>query len=140
MKTFPDLKLSQYDVKWPALSAAIIERHKPIADHFYTGIGKELQKIDSDMAEDVMLHFAKMGVPVLPIHDSFACHQGYEKELQDAMSKAFKDRFGQEIGIKLECKMPYLSGDGEPFSMSIEDILSGLEGDCDKRLELFRGS
>ena len=34
--------------------------------------------------------------------------------------------------------MPYVEGDGEFLSMSIEDILSGLEGGCDKRLELFR--
>ena len=138
LKTFPDLNLSQYGVKWAVLSAAIIERHKPIAHHFYTGIGKELQKIDSDIAEDVMLHFAKMRVPVLPIHDSFVMHHGYEKELQDAMGKAFRDRFGQEIGIKLESKMPYVEGDGEFISTEFDDILSGLEGGCDKRLELFR--
>ena len=63
---------------------------------------------------------------------------GYEKELLDAMGKAFRDHFGQEIGIKLESKMPYVEGDGEFISMSVEDILSGLEGGCDKRLELFR--
>ena len=138
LKTFPDLNLSQYGVKWAALSAAIIVRHKPIAHHFYTGIGKELQKIDSDIAEDVMLHFAKMRVPVLPIHDSFVMHHGYEKELQDAMGKAFRDHFGQEIGIKLESKMPYAEGDGEFISTDFDDLLSGLEGGCDKRLELFR--
>jgi hypothetical protein len=65
-------------------------------------------------------------------------HQGYQEDLQKVMAKVFKDRFGQEIGIKLECKMPYAEGDGELLSMSIEDILSGLEGGCDKRLELFR--
>ena len=140
LKTFPDLNLSQYGVKWAVLSAAIIERHKQIAHHFYTGIGKELQKIDSDIAEDVMLHFVKMRVPVLPIHDSFVMHHGYEKELQDAMAKAFKDRFGQEIGIKLECKMPYAEGDGEFISTDFDDLLAGVERDCDKRLELFRGS
>ena len=34
--------------------------------------------------------------------------------------------------------MPYVEGDGEFLSMSIEDILSGLEGDFENRLELFR--
>ena len=81
-----------------------------------------------------------MRVPVLPIHDSFVMHHGYEKELQDAMGKAFRDRFGQEIGIKLESKMPYAEGKGERLTMDVDDILSGLEGDCHKRLELFRGS
>jgi len=138
LMTLPDLTLSQYDVKWAALSAAIIERHKPIAHHFYTGIGKELQKRDSDIAEDVMLHFAKLGVPVLPVHDSFVMHQGYEKELQGVMGKAFRDRFGRDIGIKLESKMPHPSGDGEPVSMSMDDILNGVNGDCHQRLEVFR--
>ena len=55
------------------------------------------------------------------------------------MAKAFRDRFGQEIGIKLECKMPYPSGDGEFISGSVQDILGGVEGDWHRRLELFRG-
>jgi len=139
LKTLPDLRLSQYGTTFAILSAAIIERHKPIAHHFYTGIGKELQRKDSDMAEDVMLHFAKMRVPVLPVHDSFVMHHGYEKELQDVMAKAFKGRFGRDIGIKLESKMPYPSGDGKFISSDFDDIISGLEGDCHQRLELFRG-
>ena len=134
------IKLSDYGTNWANLSTAIMERHKPIAHYFYTGFGKKLQRIDSDMAEEVMLFFANEGVPVLPSHDSFTMHQGYQEDLQKVMAKVFKDRFGQEIGIKLECKMPYAEGDGALLSMSIEDILSGLEGGCDKRLELFRGS
>jgi hypothetical protein len=48
------------------------------------------------------------------------------------MAKAFRDRFGQDIGIKIQCKMPYESGDGEDISMGIADTLSGVEGTCDK--------
>jgi len=66
-------------------------------------------------------------------------HHGYEKELQDVMAKAFKGRFGRDIGIKLESKMPYPSGDGKFISSDFDDIISGLEGDCHQRLELFRG-
>jgi hypothetical protein len=116
-----------------------MERHKPIAKYFYTGIGKKLQRIDSDMAEEVMLFFANEGVPVLPSHDSFTMHQGYQEDLQKVMAKAFRDRFGQEISIKLEYKMPYPSGGGEPVSMSVEDILNGLDGECHRRLEVFKG-
>ena len=139
MKAQPKgMRLSDYNTNWATLSAAIMERHKPIAHHFYTGIGKKLQRIDSDMAEEVMLFFANEGVPVLPSHDSFTMHQGYQEDLQKVMAKAFKDRFGLEISIKLECKMPYPSGDGELVSLSVEEILSGLESACDQRLELFR--
>ena len=140
LKRLPKLNLIQYGTNWANLSAAIMERHKPIAHYFYTGFGKKLQRIDSDMAEEVMLFFANEGVPVLPSHDSFTMHQGYQEDLQKVMGKAFRDRFGQEIGIKLESKMPYAEGDGERLTMDFDDILSGLEGDCHKRLELFRGS
>jgi hypothetical protein len=138
MKAQPSgMKLSDYETNWGTLSAAIMERHKLIAHHFYTGIGKELQRMDSDMAEEVMLHFNKIGVPVLPVHDSFVMHQGYEVELQSVMAKAFRGRFDQEIGIGLEYKMPYVEGDGVAVSMDVDDILRGLEGDCHKRLEVF---
>jgi hypothetical protein len=141
MKAQPKgMRLSDYGTNWETLTTSIMERHRPIAHYFYTGIGKELQRIDSDMAEEVMLFFANEGVPVLPCHDSFNMHQGYQEDLQKVMAQSFRDRFGQEIGIKLECKMPYAEGDGEFISMSIEDILSGLEGGFHKRLELFRGS
>jgi hypothetical protein len=33
-----------------------------------------------------------------------------------------------------------VADDGDHISMSMKDILSGHEGDCDKRLELFRDS
>ena len=131
------MRLSDYGTNWANLSAAIMERHKPIAHYFYTGFGKKLQRIDSDMAEEVMLFFANEGVPVLPSHDSFTMHQGYQEDLQKVMAKVFKDRFGQEIGIKLECKMPYAEGDGEFISTEFDDILAGVERDCDKRLEAF---
>ena len=134
------MRLSDYGTNWANLSAAIMERHKAIAHYFYTGFGKKLQRIDSDMAEEVMLFFANEGVPVLPSHDSFTMHQGYQEDLQKVMAKVFRDRFGQEIGIKLESKMPYPSGDDELLSMSVDDILNGLEGDCHQRLEVFRGS
>jgi len=140
MKAQPKgMRLSDYNTNWATLSAAIMERHKPIAHHFYTGIGKKLQRIDSDMAEEVMLHFAKIGVPVLPCHDSLLMHLGYGKELQKLMTKAFKDRFGQDIGIKLESKMPHPPGDGKFISSDFDDILGGVEGGWHRRLELFRG-
>jgi hypothetical protein len=28
------------------------------------------------------------------------------------MAKAFRDHFGQDIGVKLQCKMPYEFSDG----------------------------
>ena len=39
------------------------------------------------MAESVMLQFAKIDAPALPIHDSFIMHHGYGGELEEAMKE-----------------------------------------------------
>ncbi|MCT8330350.1 hypothetical protein N5I32_12550 [Acidimangrovimonas sediminis] len=48
---------------------------------FGTGIGLYLQREDSDMAEQIMLHFAEKDVPVLPVHDSFIIAAQHKDEL-----------------------------------------------------------
>jgi hypothetical protein len=48
---------------------------------FGTGIGTYLQREDSDMAEQIMLHFADKGVQVLPVHDSFIIAAQHKDEL-----------------------------------------------------------
>src|SRR5262249_50698021 len=60
-------------------------------DFFYTGYGVHLQYLDSQVAEKVMLHFAKRGIPVLPIHDSFIVHHGYKNELMEVMISSFDE-------------------------------------------------
>jgi hypothetical protein len=50
--------------------------HEPIAHHFYTGVGLRLQRLDSDIAEKILLHFAQSGIAILPLHDSFLMHNG----------------------------------------------------------------
>jgi len=85
---------------WKELSEAIMVTHKPIADKFYTGQGLRLQKIDSDIAEYVMLHFKNQRMPVLPLHDSFIIRSGYEETIETVMQKAFKKFVGAEIKIK----------------------------------------
>ena len=50
-----------------------------------------LQKVDSQIAEKVLLHFAKRRLPILPLHDSFLMHHGFEEELPNAMRKAFEE-------------------------------------------------
>ena len=77
-------------------------KHNKIIHYFNTGKGIDLQYLDSQMAEKVMLHFAKMGYPALPMHDSFILHHGLEKELKEQMHKAFRHLFGVECKIDLK--------------------------------------
>ena len=56
------------------------------------------------IAEKVMLHFAEMDAPALPVHDSFIIHHGYAEsgEMEEAMRRAFHETFGESIVVSEE--------------------------------------
>ena len=103
------INIDEIGMTWKELRQAILDAHKPIKDLFFTGLGNKLQFEDSIMAENVMLQFARMDYPALPIHDSFIMHHAFgndgskeESELEEAMRRAFHDRFHRDIGISRE--------------------------------------
>ncbi len=72
------------------LIRGIKDRHQPIARYFHSGIGLELQNLDSRMAEMVMRSMRKKVIAVLPIHDSFMVPIDAESMLLEAMSEALE--------------------------------------------------
>ena len=69
---------------------AFEKKHKRLSvKYFCTGVGVDLQYLDSKIAEQVMLHFSKMHYAILPMHDSFILHHGLEGELQHTMGQSF---------------------------------------------------
>jgi hypothetical protein len=99
-----DIDLSELNMTWKELRNRILTAHEPIAHEFFKGIGNELQFEDSCIAESVMLHFAKMDSPALPVHDSFILFHGFceNGEVEEAMRRAFFERFHADIPIKQE--------------------------------------
>ena len=97
-----------FGLKWSQISNAIIKTHSPIAHHFYSDAGRRLQKIDSEVAEIVLLHFTNRNIPILPVHDSFIMHHGFDGELSQMMQKAFNQIVGGNIDIdqKLVKRLP----------------------------------
>ena len=87
---------------WKQLQEAVKARHAPIADYFGSGVGLELQRIDSDIAEDVMMHFVDRDILVLPVHDSFLIDARHEAALREKMIEACMKNIGEEIGIKAD--------------------------------------
>ena len=73
-----------------------------------------------------MLHFAAMDAPALPVHDSFIMHHGYGGELEEAMRRAFYDRFGGDIPIKEEVIVEITA---KPFveqpELTFDEIIKG---------------
>ena len=100
------LNLKPYGKEWKELANKIMAVHEPIRDAFFSDSGARLQRIDSDIAEGVMLRMAVWrGVtdPVyslergltsapwcLPVHDSFLVHIGRDIELQRVMKEEFQ--------------------------------------------------
>ncbi|MEO0995504.1 MAG: hypothetical protein AAFX62_17095, partial [Pseudomonadota bacterium] len=77
---------------------ALLARHAPIRDLFFTGIGPVLQKRDSDIAEAVMRDMRRHSVVVLPVHDSFICPASKADLLEDVMRER-----AREVGAACDC-------------------------------------
>jgi hypothetical protein len=83
-------------MRWPTLAKAAQEALPGIARHLGTGAGLRLQRVDSDIAEAVMLHFASRNIPCLGVHDSFIVAARYADELEAVMRAAYHSRIGFE--------------------------------------------
>jgi hypothetical protein len=65
------------------------ELHHPISQYFYSGVGLELQYLDSRIALKVIHHFNQRRIPVLSVHDSFIIQHRYADQLHSIMSKSY---------------------------------------------------
>ena len=74
--------------------------HIPIQEDLNSGAGIKLQRIDSDIASEIMWHFTQQGIPLLPVHDSFIIAERHSDELKAVMAEAYFRRFERPITIK----------------------------------------
>jgi hypothetical protein len=86
---------------WEMLLDAVLKRHAPISEYFHSGIAPKMQRIDSDIAEDVMHSMMKRNILVLPIHDSFCVRRAFTSSLRDEMLRAYRERMGTDIGLTM---------------------------------------
>ena len=118
-----DINPSLADMSWGELRDRIIAAHKPIEHLFFCGTGNKMQFEDSCICEGVMLHFAAMDAPALPVHDSFIMHHGYGGELEEAMRRTFYDRFGGDIPTSNEMLEETKADDSPPVWIGLEAVL-----------------
>ena len=121
----PRVKFSQTGKTWKQLRDMILKRHEPIRHMFFCGMGNNLQYRDSIIAEQVMLHFAKNDIPVLPVHDSFIITAGLFIDLLEVMEKEFKKQIGVPIDIRSAEKSARVRNRGD--GSDIEHILNEME-------------
>lgn len=126
--------LKQNGVKWGSLVDKILEVHSPIEHLFFKGKGTEYQFKDSIIAELVMLQFARMDVPIIPVHDSFVYDYQYDSEVDEAMLKAWRDTF--DINIKIDMtKRDYDDENVEVFVSDKPDVLDALLQNHEEHLQ-----
>lgn len=124
------------NIAWQDFKKLIVGCYPEFKSYFGTGIGVRLQRHDSDLAEAVMLKFAKEGYACLPVHDSFIVHHEMQNELKKAMHLEFAKTFGRAGAMKS------VEGFGEPVKASEKllqpdvDCLLQLTGN-QKRLHEF---
>jgi hypothetical protein len=96
------MKISHTGFKWREIKERLRKAHPQIEDAFFTDQGMSLQFYDSQMAEHVMLAFAKDKKPILPVHDSFLVLEDDQELLLERMQTAYQKVLGKDIKIDLK--------------------------------------
>ncbi|MBW8639171.1 hypothetical protein K1W69_18390 [Hoeflea sp. WL0058] len=96
----PGFTEGKYGITWGDLLEKIRTRHAPISSYLRTGYGRQLQNKDAEIANRILLLMADMGIPCLPVHDSFIAHQDMREELTGIMIQEFARKTGQKAATK----------------------------------------
>ncbi|WP_397506453.1 hypothetical protein [Qipengyuania sp. R86523] len=91
--------------RWKDVLDAVEQHHSRIGDWFRSGRGLELQRLDSDIAERVLLDMAERDVCCLPVHDSFLVPSSHSGTLRLSMTKAYQEVMG---GVCVEVDEPVI--------------------------------
>lgn len=135
-----DVDLSEVALNWTELRDRIIATHKPISDLFFTGAGSHLQFQNSCITERIMMHFAALDAPALPVHDNFILHYSYAQtgEVEEALRRAFFDElYGHITKGDTEILSWSCRKDGEDVS-AVKSLAAGITENVDDGLSLWR--
>jgi len=90
----------------------IKRRHAPVAHRFHQDQGIKLMRQDSELVTSILRSMRKLGVIVLPIHDSFITDKRYAGHLMEEMEAAWHDQIGSEnpvISIPYTENVPHMA-------------------------------
>ena len=76
--------------------------HPLLAGYFRTGEGLRNQRLDSDIAIDVITDLRVKGILALPIYDSFIVNEQHKGILRDSMIINYQSRLGYNPVIEEE--------------------------------------
>jgi hypothetical protein len=78
----------------------ILERHEAINELFGSGMGKALQRVESDIALEIIVTLKEEGIICLPIHDSFIVIGTHRDRLYQQMIDSYRNRLSFDPIIK----------------------------------------
>ena len=118
-------------MSWQQLQNAVITKHQPIAQHFRSRSGLKLQRIDSDIAEQVMLRMMADDLLVLPVHDSFITYHGHGERVANEMKRAFREHMNADVGIDPDptfIEELILNG-ADAYDLNASDYIDNIQAD-----------
>lgn len=77
-----------------AVEEILRAKHRPIADAFHTGAGVRLQRVESDIALEIVGNLMGRGIVVLPVHDSFIVMEDNKAQLLEEMNNSYQSKLG----------------------------------------------
>jgi hypothetical protein len=83
-----------------AIRQTLFRKHPLLKQVAGTGVGLDLQFIDSQIAEHTMIILMRQGIPCLPVHDSFIVPRHQASQLIKAMRGAFRAATGHDPALK----------------------------------------
>jgi hypothetical protein len=90
------------EVTYREALTAIKQRHAPIADYFFKGLGMELMFRESEILIDVLLRVQEQGKVALPLHDGLLTSRSAAPVVKETMEEVFRRRTGIEASVRLE--------------------------------------
>ena len=85
-----------------SIMAAYMEANQAIKHRFFKAGWKQLQYMDSQLAQSVQDAAYARRIPVLPVHDSFIVATEHGFWLKEAVAEAYRDQFGFDAVIDWE--------------------------------------
>ena len=79
----------------------IAAKHPFLAEMFRTGKGKCNQRLDSDIAMDILAKLMDRGILALPIHDSFIVQERHKEVLYNTMVESYQKKLNYSPTIKV---------------------------------------
>jgi hypothetical protein len=102
---FNALKRSGFNQKlFNTIKHATLNVYPTLSSALFSGIGVNLQSLEGQIALDIMYEGTMVGIPVLPVHDSFITTANHEDWLREQMYVQWMKHVKQGVKTRVEKK------------------------------------